>query len=1824
MNKIMKKSLSLLLALVMCISLVPSYVFAEGAEEEISAVEEISDSEIETINEFEAEKEVPEVEEQQQVAEEISDAEIPENEIASETDKDASGEEAEEEIAGEETAGETGEKSEASEEETGEETEEETQEKEEEEQEKSEEEEEEKEELLAGQLAIDISYDPIVCGQNTEFTVNVTGATGELKYYLNYIARYDYGERTDIIDPTKMSYQYDNHFNFTFYASGTYEMRVYVMDLGTSPVTNIGKTITIQIDDPNYPTLEQKVKSVAAQCISAGCSTNYEKSLWLHDWLCNNCTYDYSYLYCSAEGAMCRGTGTCEAYHRAYVMLLKEVGITTDRMEGNFHVWTAALLDDGWYQIDVTWDDGASPSSAYDTSHIYFGLNDALMQAVHSEHYVHGGKECNSLANNYFIRTGKIRSFSDAYVEDIKSNISAGEKSFTISKKDSLYEGYDRTIINTLAAYQLQQDTYDVGEDSYTITATYLSDHSGFQIEAEKIIPTYAVTYRANGGSGTVTDTKSPYEENSTVTVLENSFTAPTGKKFNSWNTAADGTGTSYSPDDTFTITSDITLYAIWIDRTYKINVKTYYYSENNKKYYADKEGKGGLICSPAFDAQGYIGWYGSSQNIFSGTYTEFTDRFGLDGVVPFYFEPNAGYYVADARKKTLSVDTPIDKSSTTISIDEYSDGFLTITIEVYFKAQTPTIHYDGNGANYGTMEDQETLIGNVTLNSNCFHKNYCVFNGWSTSPKGDAEFEDGQTVYFSPDFSDTTITLYALWRPAELTITYNGNDADSGEMPDQTYKPAAGRNLVIKKNAFKKEGYFLKKWTGSLKPSNILFTFTDGQNVGVFDNDGTLNLYAVWEPLEHTITYNSLGGDITPETQTKHYKEAVKLSTEVPAKEGYKFKGWATDEEATELQYMPGDTYSLEENLNLYAIWETLYAAKGSCGASALWDIDSNGVLNITGTGAMDDYSAGGAPWADRASEITAIVVAEGITHIGAYAFDNCTNAASVSLPISLESVGEGAFLGLGTTSDLYVFYLGTYDDWSNIKLETGNEILLSAYVLPKTDTPEITLDKEYILMQTRESAKINVTCNPEGYSELVKWECDENAENEKGIEFLTISDGSITANYEGSFTVTATMTVDGIDYSASCRVDVIKDEPEEDVIEVNLLTAKTTVNIYKTDYARISLLPIVPENKVDYYSSLNSKLGSQPVEEGLAIDEAYFKNEATRGIFDLSVVDDRTLEIVPKNEIIDAVYAKTGSIKSAYKSAIIVVIGGREYITQLNGKETQLNITVSKTLPALKAATLKFNSYVKEDTQPIVITGGTVTGLEKDEAAAKKAKSNTGAVPEWIDKSFSIENAKYIGDTKAKTAKLYLKASLDGYNVKLPVTVPVQVTATAPKLTFKPTSITLTPGTADTAPVSYTVTPAVFNDFEKYPVTLASITETVGKVNTTYANGSVLECNVDNENNLVSVSAGEIPKDGKAHTYKVTLAISDKNYSFTVKTTAKSVKPIMSITTSGYIDTAVPNSPQTLTAKLTNFHQNSGEIYNIAVKKYSGKTEVGEVTELFNIKQSGKVFALTEKAAGSLEKNYTYYAEISVDVDKDGISDCSKTQKLNVKWSNPKNVPAGITLKTSGSIDVLRPATAITIKPTYKNLFAYEPKAEDIHIYKTESKQTSECNSLFNISVVNGSFVITQAEDAWINHATMKFKVKMVAEVNGKEISSAFVNLSVKQGTGKITQSTKTVSLSVNDRYDSQKFSLSPSDSAIGGIDHSRDEITTNCTSLKATYLGNNEYAVKWQYSCWQMAWPSDVKAGATKTVKIKVFFEGNHTSTPNATVTVNVKLY
>ena len=93
---------------------------------------------------------------------------------------------------------------------------------------------------------------------------------------------------------------------------------------------------------------------------------------------------------------------------------------------------------------------------------------------------------------------------------------------------------------------------------------------------AKWTLTTYTVTYDGNtntSGNAPI-DGSSPYVSGSSVTVLGNEGSPvleKTGYTFSGWNTAADGSGTSYSPEDTFTINGNTILYAKWTLITYTV-----------------------------------------------------------------------------------------------------------------------------------------------------------------------------------------------------------------------------------------------------------------------------------------------------------------------------------------------------------------------------------------------------------------------------------------------------------------------------------------------------------------------------------------------------------------------------------------------------------------------------------------------------------------------------------------------------------------------------------------------------------------------------------------------------------------------------------------------------------------------------------------------------------------------------------------------------------------------------------------------------------------------------------------------------------------------------------------------------------------------------------------------------------------------------------------------------------------------------------------------------------------------------------------------------
>ena len=110
-------------------------------------------------------------------------------------------------------------------------------------------------------------------------------------------------------------------------------------------------------------------------------------------------------------------------------------------------------------------------------------------------------------------------------------------------------------------------DSYQLVLGGSVVAPTSVSSkHRGLAARCVASEPSYMVNFDANGGTGTMNAQTISY---GTATALtSNAFTAPTNKVFAGWNTAADGSGTSYTNGESVTniapLFGSVTLYAQW------------------------------------------------------------------------------------------------------------------------------------------------------------------------------------------------------------------------------------------------------------------------------------------------------------------------------------------------------------------------------------------------------------------------------------------------------------------------------------------------------------------------------------------------------------------------------------------------------------------------------------------------------------------------------------------------------------------------------------------------------------------------------------------------------------------------------------------------------------------------------------------------------------------------------------------------------------------------------------------------------------------------------------------------------------------------------------------------------------------------------------------------------------------------------------------------------------------------------------------------------------------------------------------------------------
>ena len=82
---------------------------------------------------------------------------------------------------------------------------------------------------------------------------------------------------------------------------------------------------------------------------------------------------------------------------------------------------------------------------------------------------------------------------------------------------------------------------------------------------------------------------------------------------------------------------------------------------------------------------------------------------------------------------------------------------------------------------------------------------------------------------------------------------------------------------------------------------------------------------------------------------------------------------------------------------------------ASDECGDDVTWTLDSEGTLTISGYGEMENYQGCVQPW--NSDLVKCVVIEDGVTSIGSYAFGRCINLTSVTIPGSVTSISHFAF---------------------------------------------------------------------------------------------------------------------------------------------------------------------------------------------------------------------------------------------------------------------------------------------------------------------------------------------------------------------------------------------------------------------------------------------------------------------------------------------------------------------------------------------------------------------------------------------------------------------------------------------------------------------------------------------------------------------------------------------------------------------------------------------------------------------------------------------
>ena len=498
----------------------------------------------------------------------------------------------------------------------------------------------------------------------------------------------------------------------------------------------------------------------------------------------------------------------------------------------------------------------------------------------------------------------------------------------------------------------------------------------------------YTISYDANGGTSAPAAQTKTFNGEVLITSTE---PVRSGYLFTGWNTSADGKGVDYRPGDSYRDNSSMVLYAQWSLTDQYTYVDVNALLDGRSATDTEDYGTFDVYIDDILDASGVTEYRRTLPN---GTAFRVDNIQPKDGVFCARRECTnlTGVLDGGSVQPVISFRTGVEPTSEWQECTELPQNITSETSEIQYlnhynvresenspgegwvRGKSTTTYVNGNVLYSPDPEPLQTSDTLVYIGTYYYH--FCdgsdaVEHYWTERFNHETVLDNNgqfEIVWQGADDADPRYTVYRLkWISGEY----------AGALATCSYGSSAPMSLYY-------QGYRYQQRTAV-----TTYQWTK-EDVWAMEPDSNADSVTYRFRLKsYPVEYDANGGESAPEAQTKFCTVDLDITEALPVRDGWSFFGWNTMPDGSGIAYAPGDVYSEDTAITLYAQWMPIVKLQLPAGTTR---IEAH---------AFDHIGA------------YIIEIPDGCTSIGDGAFANNAELVQIYIPASVTSIAFDAFEG-------------------------------------------------------------------------------------------------------------------------------------------------------------------------------------------------------------------------------------------------------------------------------------------------------------------------------------------------------------------------------------------------------------------------------------------------------------------------------------------------------------------------------------------------------------------------------------------------------------------------------------------------------------------------------------------------------------------------------------------------------------------------------------------------------------------------------------------